>query len=98
MAHGECWSHRGVPSFLTHRVPMGSVLSRKVVTTDASLMGWGGIHKGRSVRGHWSVDLQWSHINFLELSAVFLPSLMGHHVLVRTDNTRMVAYINRQGG
>ncbi|XP_075307052.1 uncharacterized protein LOC142368762 [Odontesthes bonariensis] len=96
--------HWRVPSFLTHGVPMGSVLSRKVVTTDASLTGWGGIHEGRSVRGRWSVDLQRSHINFLELSAVFLslkhflPSLMGHHVLVRTDNTTTVAYINRQGG
>ena len=83
---------------------MGSILSRKVVTTDASLMAWGGIHEGVSVRGHWSVDLHQSHINFLELLAVylslkhFLPSLMGHHVLVRTDNTTMVTCINRQGG
>ncbi|XP_059199216.1 uncharacterized protein LOC131979287 [Centropristis striata] len=96
--------HWRVPSFLTRGVPMGSVLSRKVVTTDASLTGWGGIHEGRSVRGVWSVGLQRSHINFLELSAVFLslkhflPSLMGQHVLVRTDNTTTVAYINRQGG
>ena len=81
---------------------MGSVLSRKVVTTDASLTGWGGIHKGCSVRGHWSVDLQRPHINFLELSAMFLSlkhfflSLMGHHVLVRTNNTTTVAYINHQ--
>ena len=92
------------PSFLTQGVPMGDVLSRKVVTTDASLTGWGGIHENQSVRGRWSVDLQRSHINFLELSAVFLslkhflPSLMGHHVLVKTDNTTTVSYINRQGG
>ncbi|XP_041860863.1 uncharacterized protein LOC121652254 [Melanotaenia boesemani] len=93
-----------IPAFLTQGVPMGSILSRKVVTTDASLTGWGGIHEGRTVRGRWSVGLQRSHINFLELSAVFLslkhflPSLVGHHVLVRTDNTTTVAYINRQGG
>ncbi|XP_053173996.1 uncharacterized protein LOC128357652 [Scomber japonicus] len=96
--------HWRAPYFLTRGVPMGSVLSRTVVTTDASLTGWGGIHEGRSMRGRWSVDLQRSHINFLELSAVFLslkhflPSLMGHHVLVRTDNTTTVTYINRQGG
>jgi len=83
---------------------MGTVSSRKVVTTDASLSGWGGIHEGRSVRGRWSQALQRLHINFLELSAVFLslrhflPFLSGHHVLVRTDNTTTVAYINRQGG
>lgn len=96
--------HWRVPSFLTRGVPMGAVMARKVVTTDASLSGWGGLHEGRSVRGRWSVDLQRSHINFLELSAVFLslkcflPSLTGHHVLVRTDNTTTVSYINRQGG
>ncbi len=28
----------------------------------------------------------------------FLPDLRGHHVLVRTDNTSVVSYINRQGG
>lgn len=29
----------------------GAILSRKVVPTDASLTGWGGIHEGRSVSG-----------------------------------------------
>lgn len=28
----------------------------------------------------------------------FLPSLMGHHVLVRMNNTATVVYINHQGG
>ncbi len=28
----------------------------------------------------------------------FLPDLRDHHVLVRTDNTSVVPYINRQGG
>ncbi|KAL1256604.1 hypothetical protein QQF64_012149 [Cirrhinus molitorella] len=28
----------------------------------------------------------------------FLPDLRGHNVLVRMDNTSVVAYINRQGG
>lgn len=51
---------------------------------------------------------RWGHhlINFhlhLEMLAMFLmlkhflPSLKGHHVLKRTDNTTVVAYINRQG-
>ena len=45
-----------------------------------------------------------THINCLDLLAVllalrhFLPWLRGHHVLVRTDNSTVVAYINRQGG
>lgn len=46
--------HWWVPCFLSHGVPMGSVLSRKVITTDASLSGWSGTHAGQSVRGRWS--------------------------------------------
>ncbi len=44
------------------------------------------------------------HINCLELLAVhlalrqFRPLLLGKHVLVRTDNTAAVSYINRMGG
>ena len=106
VTHGctEALRHWRAPRFLTQGVSMGAVLSRKVVTTDASLSGWGGLHEGRFVRGLWNVGLRRSHINYLELSAVFLslkrflPYLSGHHVLVRTDNTTTVAYINRQGG
>ncbi|KAI5086595.1 NACHT, LRR and PYD domains-containing protein 12-like, partial [Silurus meridionalis] len=47
--------------------------------------------------------LSW-HINCLEMMAVFLglqhflPGLRDRHVLVRTDNTAVVSYINHQGG
>ncbi|KAL0204365.1 hypothetical protein M9458_002383, partial [Cirrhinus mrigala] len=53
--------------------------------------------------GHDGHHLTW-HINCLEMLAVFralkhfLPDLIGHHVLVRTDNTAVVYYINHQGG
>ena len=83
---------------------MGAVLHRKVVTTDASLTGWGATHEGRSINGLWDVHMRTLHINRLELMAVwlalrhFLPVLRGHHVLVRTDNTTVVAYVNKQGG
>ena len=90
---------------LTEGVPLGLPLSRKVVTTDASLSGWGATHEGRTARGVWDDSLRGAaHINFLELLAVslalreFEPFLRGHHVLVRTDNTTTMAYINRQGG
>lgn len=60
--------------------------------------------EGRSAQGLWrSHHLSW-HINCLEMMAVFkalryfLPDLRGHHVLVRTDNTSVVSYLNRQGG
>ena len=104
---GDCtlalrwWSDRRV---LTEGVPMGLPLVRKVVTTDASLSGWGATHEGRSARGTWDRTLRFAHINYLELLAVFLalrvfePFIRGCHVLVRTDNTTTMCYINRQGG
>ena len=95
------WSNRAV---LTEGVAMGTVLSRKVVTTDASLSGWGATLDGMAVRGVWGGGLRTAHINYLELMAVFLalryfePHLNGWHVLVRTDNTTTMCYINKQGG
>ncbi|XP_035006832.1 uncharacterized protein LOC118103838 [Hippoglossus stenolepis] len=95
------WRRTG---FLTKGVAMGTVMARRVITTDASLVGWGATHEGRTVSGTWSLLMQSAHINYLELLAVslalkhFLPLLRGQHVLVRTDNTTVVAYINRQGG
>ncbi len=61
-------------------------------------------YNGHAVSGVWTgPQLRW-HINCLELLAVRLAlsrlrgRLRGKDVLVRTDNTATVAYINRQGG
>ncbi|XP_036007387.1 uncharacterized protein LOC118567149 [Fundulus heteroclitus] len=95
------WRNRDA---LTQGVPMGVVQNRKVVTTDASLSGWGGICERQMVNGTWGPKMQFKHINYMELKAVhltlkhFLPILRAHHVLIRSDNTTVVAYINRQGG
>ncbi|XP_039904294.1 uncharacterized protein LOC120744181 [Simochromis diagramma] len=97
----HCWRN---PTFLTQGVSLGAVTARKVVTTDASLTGWGSTHEGRAVSGSWDSQHRGAHINWLELLAAFLalrhflPLLRNHHVLIRTDNTTVVAYINRQGG
>ncbi len=54
--------------------------------------------------GLWLESKSRWHINRLELEAVFLalkvfqPQLEQQHVLIRTDNTSMVSYINHQGG
>ncbi|KAI2666671.1 Transposon Ty3-G Gag-Pol polyprotein [Labeo rohita] len=85
-------------------VSMGRVVSRKTVTTDASLTGWGALCEGRPAYGTWTrAQAKW-HINCLELKAVFLalqgflPLIKDRHVLVRTDNTTVVSYINHQEG
>ncbi|KAL0194774.1 hypothetical protein M9458_008346, partial [Cirrhinus mrigala] len=90
--------------FYTRGTSLGAIKLRKVVTTDASLTGWGATQEGRIVNGVWTSTLRSAHINYLELLTVwkalkhFLPRLQGHHVLVRCDNTTAVAHINRQGG
>ncbi len=68
------------------------------------LTGWGAVMSGHPAHGLWSSrHLMW-HIICLEILAVFralkhfLPDLRDCHVLVRTDNTEVVSYINHQGG
>ena len=90
--------------FLSEGVTMGLVVSRKIITTDASLTGWGATHEGRAAQGVWDSNLRSTHINYLELMAVLLALqhfrtfIQGCHVLVRTDNTTTMCYINKQGG
>ena len=72
--------------------------------TDASNEGWGAHLGDSTARGVWSEVESQLHINFLELKAVFLAlrsfELLCRNqiVLVATDNTTVVAYINKQGG
>ncbi len=90
--------------FLRAGVPLVQVSRHVVVSTDASAMGWGAMCNGHAAAGLWTGSrLQW-HVNCLELLAVWLALrhfkvlLHDKHVLVRTDNTATVAYINHQGG
>ncbi|PIK38121.1 hypothetical protein BSL78_25033 [Apostichopus japonicus] len=89
------WS-QGVP--FTIELPMTSV------TTDASLTGWGAHWSNRTAWGTWSPTERSFHINILEMIAVkraletFNEHIQGTITTVFTDNTTVVAYINRQGG
>ncbi len=91
-------------SFLRAGVPLEQVSRHAVVYTDASAKGWGATFNGHAVSGVWTGPQLHGHINCLELLAVHLAlnrlkrRSRGEHVLVRTDNTATVAYINRQGG
>ncbi len=75
-----------------------------VVTTDASSMGWDATCNVQVASGLWMGPRLLWHINCLELLAVhlalqqFWALLLGKHVLVPTDNTVAVSYINRLGG
>ena len=71
---------------------------------DASKEGWGAHLNECTARGLWSVPESNLHINYLELKAVFLALkefhdlCIGKIVLLATDNTTVVAYINKEGG
>ena len=74
------------------------------IATDASLTGWGA-HSGESkTRGFWSVEEKQLHINSLELLAIFnglkvyANFTINARVLIRTDSTTALAYINKFGG
>ena len=74
------------------------------IFTDASKEGWGAHLNEHIARGSWSLPESKLHINYLELKAVFLALkefqevCIGKVVLVATDNTTVVAYINKEGG
>ena len=74
------------------------------IFTDASKEGWGAHLGDFTASGTWSVPESHLYINFLELKAVLLALKRFQHleqgkvVLVATDNTTVVAYINKEGG
>ncbi|KAL1914873.1 uncharacterized protein VTP21DRAFT_7789 [Calcarisporiella thermophila] len=73
------------------------------VTTDASDDGWGAQYQSTTIGGPWSPEEKKFHINWKELKTVELcleafPSLRETTLLVRTDNTTALAYLNNLGG
>ena len=72
--------------------------------TDASQKGWGA-HLGKeSISGIWRSQDSSLHINVLELKAVYMalkhfaPKLKKQNVLICSDNSTVVSYLNKQGG
>ena len=75
-----------------------------VLTSDASGDGWGAWTPSSSVHGKWSISERELHINILELKSALLSfeslfrTTYSCSILVKTDNTTAVAFINKQGG
>ena len=84
--------------------PLHPIKHALQIFTDASKEGWGAHLGEHTARGSWSVPESNLHINYLELKAVFLALkefqdlCTAKIVLVATDNTTVVAYINKEGG
>ena len=85
--------------------PLHPIKHALQIFTDASKKEGLGAHLNKlTARGSWSVPESKLHINYLELKAVFLALkefqdlCVNQIVLVATDNTTVVAYINKEGG
>ena len=92
------------PRFLTSGIPIRMFQSEFTIFTDASTQGWGA-HMGDSqIWATWTRTDCKLHINCLEIKAViralqhWAPVLQGHQVMIATDNSTVVSYINKQGG
>ena len=73
------------------------------IYTDASKIGWGAKDHLDSTGGQWLGIEKEKHINILEIKAVLfaLKALVQKpykHIRIMTDNTTMVAYINKMEG
>jgi hypothetical protein len=72
-----------------------------VICSDASMQGWGCVCGDVKTQGLWSKEESSWHINALELQAAnfairaFTIHKSNLHVLLKIDNTRTLAYINR---
>ena len=81
--------------------PLHPVKHALQIFTDASKEGWGAHLHEHTARGTWSLPESRLHINHLELKAVFLALKkfqtlrFNKTVLIATDNTTVVAYINK---
>lgn len=74
------------------------------IYTDASRTGWGAVCNSERAHGAWKNSELQSHINYLELLAVFLAlkyfanDKTNCSILLRVDNTTAISYVNRMGG
>ena len=90
--------------FLTSGIPIHTFQADFTIFTDASTQGWGARVGDSQILGTWTRTDRKLHINCLELKAVvsalkhWAPMLQGHQVMIATDNSTVVSYINKQGG
>ncbi|KAK6171159.1 hypothetical protein SNE40_019407 [Patella caerulea] len=99
--HLQWWRQKEV---FFQGIPLASHQNQFPIWTDAGNSGWGGHSFQEKVSGLWNRFERQKHINWLELMAVFkvlklfVHNIQQRNVLVHTDNSTVVAYINKQGG
>ena len=103
ISHLEWWT---IPQNLFKGVPLSPPSPDMVLTTDASKSGWGAHLDDLTVQGVWSSQEQQLHIQRIwscwQFAMHFKHFLKLYsresNVLVKSDNSTVIAYINNQGG
>ena len=97
---GECWLD---PENVLQGEHLHPKEHEKLICTDASNAGCGAHSGQNSTGGLWSLSEKHLHINLLEMKAVLLAlqffktDCRNNQVLIASDNTSVVTYINKQG-
>ena len=74
------------------------------IFSDSSLTGFGCTLDNQYFHGKWTPEQSKLHINYLEMLSLFLgiqhfvDQLRGKSVMAATDNTSVVAFLNKSGG
>jgi hypothetical protein len=89
---------------LRRGVSMGVTQVNYYLYTDSSSMGWGAHLLHHTASGTWSNSMKESHINVLELMAIwlglqaFVDTIRDSNVAIMCDNVSAIAYLRNQGG
>ena len=81
-----------------------SSVPSQTLVTDASEEGWGAVFEGSATGGRWSKLEQNDHINVLEIRAIlfglqsFCRDDTNSEILIKSDNTTAISYVNKMGG
>ena len=92
------------PTNMVQGAPIWPAETQTTILTDASLEGWGAHCEELAIQGMWTREEASQHINFLEMMTVLIALqrwqkfLQGKSILIRSDNTTVVQYLNKQGG
>jgi len=91
-------------AFLSQKSPLHPPHPTQSLYTDACETGWGAHLDSLHISGLWEPELLGRHINYLEMEAVnravtaFSDHMQNQVTLLRTDNTTVASYINKEGG
>ena len=100
----EVWNFWGNEETLSVGVPLQESSPDVTLLTDASFQGWGAHIGLETTSGDWSPEQLNLDINVLEMLAVqkalqtFRDKVLNKTVLLLTDNTTVMFYLQKQGG